>query len=38
MINLNEEQQKVVNEQKNNIILLASAGTGKTNKIGRAHV
>lgn len=31
MINLNEEQQKVVNEQKNNIILLASAGTGKTN-------
>ncbi|MCX0400125.1 3'-5' exonuclease [Clostridium perfringens] len=33
MINLNEEQQKVVNEQKNNIILLASAGTGKTNTL-----
>ncbi|MCR1963369.1 UvrD-helicase domain-containing protein [Clostridium perfringens] len=33
MINLNEEQQKVVNEQKNNIILLASAGTGKTNSL-----
>ncbi|MDK0571598.1 3'-5' exonuclease [Clostridium perfringens] len=31
MINLNEEQQRVVNEQKSNIILLASAGTGKTN-------
>lgn len=33
MINLNEEQQKVVNEQENNIILLASAGTGKTNTL-----
>ncbi|MGV1066453.1 3'-5' exonuclease [Clostridium perfringens] len=33
MINLNKEQQKVVNEQKNNIILLASAGTGKTNTL-----
>lgn len=33
MINLNEEQQKVINEQKNNIILLASAGTGKTNTL-----
>lgn len=33
MINLNEDQQKVVNEQKNNIILLASAGTGKTNTL-----
>ena len=33
MINLNEEQQKVVNEQKNNIILLASAGTGKTDTL-----
>ncbi|EGT3614400.1 ATP-dependent DNA helicase [Clostridium perfringens] len=33
MINLNEEQQKVVNEQKNNIILIASAGTGKTNTL-----
>lgn len=33
MINLNEEQQKIVNEQKNNIILLASAGTGKTNTL-----
>lgn len=33
MINLNEEQQKVLNEQKNNIILLASAGTGKTNTL-----
>ncbi|HAT4136263.1 TPA: UvrD-helicase domain-containing protein [Clostridium perfringens] len=35
MINLNEEQQKVVNEQKNNIILLASAGTGKTNTLAK---
>ena len=33
MINLNEEQQRVVNEQKSNIILLASAGTGKTNTL-----
>lgn len=33
MINLNEEQQRVVNEQKENIILLASAGTGKTNTL-----
>ncbi|WP_338854368.1 3'-5' exonuclease [Clostridium perfringens] len=33
MINLNEEQQRVINEQKNNIILLASAGTGKTNTL-----
>ncbi|HBI6984133.1 TPA: UvrD-helicase domain-containing protein [Clostridium perfringens] len=35
MINLNEEQQKVMNEQKNNIILLASAGTGKTNTLAK---
>lgn len=33
MINLNEEQQKVVNEQSSNVILLASAGTGKTNTL-----
>lgn len=33
MINLNEEQQKVVNEQSSNILLLASAGTGKTNTL-----
>ncbi|MGG5460506.1 3'-5' exonuclease [Clostridium sp. B9] len=33
MSNLNVEQLKVVNEQKENIILLASAGTGKTNTL-----
>ncbi len=33
MINLNEEQQKVVNEQKKYYFLLASAGTGKTNTL-----
>ena len=28
---LNQEQALVVNELENNILLLASAGTGKTN-------
>lgn len=30
---INEKQQQVINEQKRNILLLASAGTGKTNTL-----
>lgn len=30
---INEKQQLVINEQKRNILLLASAGTGKTNTL-----
>ena len=32
---LNEKQKQVVSELKNNIILLASAGTGKTDAMSR---
>ena len=37
---LNEAQQRVVNELDRNIVLLASAGTGKTNTLSYrvAHI
>ena len=40
MAQLNEAQQRVVNTLTNNILLLASAGTGKTNTLAHrvAHI
>ena len=40
MAQLNEAQQRVVNTLTNNILLLASAGTGKTNTLAYrvAHI
>ena len=38
---INSEQQRVIDELDRNILLLASAGTGKTNDfglIGVAHI
>ena len=37
---LNEKQLEVVNELENNILLIASAGTGKTNTLAYriAHI
>ena len=37
-MNLNEKQQQVVNELDENILLLASAGTGKTETLSNRIV
>ena len=34
-MNFNEEQEFVINELSENILLLASAGTGKTNTLSK---